>query len=223
MKKATFITLVFLTVLSANSETITNAFLFPEFQKGKVYFKNNTIVSALLNYQTVSKEMLFNQNNQVLALGLTNTIDSVVIAGRIFVNYEKCEFFEKVPVGNGYLFIQFNSVLLSNGKQAGYGGYSQVSSVKSINRMTSVDGGNTYDANQISVNENFKTKTYYSFWIKKNNKFVEINSQNRVLKTFPDNKPQVQDYFAKHKIDFESLDDMTKLSNYCFIISSCSK
>ena len=207
---------LFLMSFSIKSEEITNGFLFPDYQKGNVYFKNHTVVGSLLNYETVTKEMLFKQNDQVLALGLTQTIDSVVIANRVFVNYEKCEFFEKKSIGNGNIYIQFISTLIPDGKQAGFGGYSQVSNVKSIARMTTTDGGETHQSGELSANERFKAKTHFSFWIKSEGKLIIISSQKQALKAFPNNKQKIQSYFIDHKINFESLDDVTGLLNFCF-------
>jgi len=207
---------LFLMSFSIKSEEITNGFLFPDYQKGNVYFKNHTVVGSLLNYETVTKEMLFKQNDQVLALGLTQTIDSVVIANRVFVNYEKCEFFEKKSIGNGNIYIQFISTLLPDGKQAGFGGYSQVSNVKSIARMTTTDGGETHQSGELSANERFKAKTHFSFWIKNEGKLILISSQKQALKAFPNKKQKIQSYFIDHKINFESLDDVTGLLNFCF-------
>jgi len=207
---------VFLVSVTVKSEEITNGYLFPEFQKGNVYFKNHTVVGSLLNYETVTKEMLFKQNDQVLSLGLTQTIDSVVIANRIFVNYEKCEFFEKIALGNGNVYIQYISTLLPDGKQAGFGGYSQVSNVKSIGRMSTTDGGETHQSGELSANERFKAKTHTSFWIKSEGKLIIISSQKQALKAFPTNKQKIQSYFIDHKINFESLNDVTSLLNFCF-------
>jgi len=218
MKKK-FITIaifVFLILLTAKSEEIINGLLFPEYQKGNVYFKNHKVVGSLLNYETVTKEMLFKQNDQVLSLGLTQTIDSVVIAGRVFVNYEKCEFFEKTSAGNGDLYIQYISTLISQGKQAGFGGYSQVSKVESIGSMTTTDGGQTHQTDELSSNERFKARKKFSFWIRRDGKFIAISSQKQVLKAFPNKKQKIQSYLTDHKIDFESVDDVKSLLNFCF-------
>jgi len=147
---------------------------------------------------------------------LTQTIDSVVIANRVFVNYEKCEFFEKKSIGNGNIYIQFISTLIPDGKQAGFGGYSQVSNVKSIARMTTTDGGETHQSGELSANERFKAKTHFSFWIKSEGKLIIISSQKQALKAFPNNKQKIQSYFIDHKINFESLNDVTGLLNFCF-------
>jgi len=218
MKKELITVVIFaiLTSFLAKSEEINNRLIFPEYQKGKVFFKNHTVVGSLMNYDTVAKEMLFMQNEKVLSLGLIQTIDSVVISGRVFVNYEENEFFEKISIEKGDLYIQFKSTLLSDGKQAGFGGYSQVSNVKSLGRLSTLDGGETTGVNDLSANEKLRAKTHFSFWIKKNKQFVEVNSQNKILNAFSKNKINLKSYFSEHKINFESLNDVKALLNYCF-------
>lgn len=218
MKKAT-ITLIILSFLfsfTAQSAEITGAFIFPDYQKGKVYFKNAKIVESQLNYQTILKQMLFKRNSEVLALGLLQSIDSVVISGRTFVNYSGEEFFEKVALDKEAVYVQFNAMLVTTGKEAGYGGYSQVSNTKSISSLSSTDGGQTMSMTQLSNNEKLKAKTHYFFWIKRDNKFIKASSQGQIIKAFSKHKQVLQAYFSTHKVDFESLADIKALLNYCF-------
>ena len=160
--------------------------------------------------------MLFKRNSEVLALGLLQSIDSVVIANRTFVNYSGEEFFEKVALDKEAVYVQFNAMLVTTGKEAGYGGYSQVSNTKSISSLSSTDGGQTMSMTQLSNNEKLKAKTHYFFWIKRDNKFIKASSQGQIIKAFSKHKQVLQAYFSTHKVDFESLADMKALLNYCF-------
>ena len=160
--------------------------------------------------------MLFKRNSEVLALGLLQSIDSVVIANRTFVNYSNEEFFEKVTLDKEAVYVQFNAMLVTTGKEAGYGGYSQVSNTKSISSLSSTDGGQTVGMTQLSNNEKLKAKTHYFFWIKRDNKFIKASSQGQIIKAFSKHKQVLQAYFSTHKVDFESLADIKALLNYCF-------
>ena len=81
MKKAIIIITILMLSMSftAKSAEMIGGLVFPDYQLGKVYFKNTGIVEALLNYNTISKQILFKRNDQVLALGLVETVDSIVI------------------------------------------------------------------------------------------------------------------------------------------------
>lgn len=201
-------------------EITTNCFIFPDYQKGKVYFKNNKVVESLLNYQIVVKEMLFKQNEQILSLGLPQTTDSIVIAGRVFVFYDDKEFFEKIALSKGNLYTQYHVTLLSKGKAAGYGGYSQVSSVTSIGSLSSTDNyGGEMSANRFSTlspNEQYSAKIDSVFYIKRDDKFIKVATKNQVFKAFSEHKQVIQSYFINHKVDFSSLNDVKTLLNFCF-------
>jgi hypothetical protein len=200
--------------LCAMSEEITtNGFIFPEYQKGKVYFKNKQVVEALLNYEMISKQMLFKQNDQILSLGLPETTDSVVISGRVFVFYENVEFFEKIPVGKGSLYIQTNSTMVIDGREAGFGGYSQVSNTKSISTLSSSTGD---VLTHLSAKEQYKAKIDLAFWIKHGKNFVRISTKSQTLKAFSKHKKSVQSYLDTHKVNFGLLNDVTELLTYCY-------
>ena len=202
--------------LCAMSEEITtNGFIFPEYQKGKVYFKNKQVVEALLNYEMISKQMLFKQNDQILSLGLPETTDSVVITGRVFVFYENVEFFEKITVGKGSLYIQTNSTMVIDGREAGYGGYSQVSNTKSVNSFSS-DGDGGQPLTHLAGNVQYRAKMNYTYWVKQGNKFSRISSKNQALKIFSKQKQDVQAYLDTHKVDFDALKDVKYLLTYCY-------
>ena len=221
MKKGTItlIILAFLMSFTVESAEIKGAFIFPDYQKGNVYFKNTSVVEAMLNYQTVLKQMHFKRNGEVLVLANVQTIDSVVISGRTFVNYSGEEFFEKIPLDKGALYIQYDALLQQSGKEAGYGGYSQVSRVTSLSSVgVSDDNGllsRSYTSD-LSTNELLTTKTKLLFWVKSGKKFIQIDTQSQALRAFPKNRQVILSYFKSHKVDFSSLDDVKTLLSYCY-------
>ena len=163
----------------------------------------------------ISKQMLFKQNDQILSLGLPETTDSVVITGRVFVFYENVEFFEKITVGKGSLYIQTNSTMVIDGREAGYGGYSQVSNTKSVNSFSS-DGDGGQPLTHLAGNVQYRAKMNYTYWVKQGNKFSRISSKNQALKIFSKQKQDVQAYLDTHKVDFDALKDVKDLLTYCY-------
>ncbi len=219
MKKGTVALFVFAFIMSfviKAEEINSNGFIFPEYQKGKVYFSNNEVTSALLNYETLSKQMLFMQNEQALVLGLPQATDSVVISNRVFVYYMNNEFFEKISIGNGDVYIQYNSTQITDAKEAGYGGYSQLSNTKSLSNISTLDGGQTQSLSHLSTKERYKLKMGYLFWIKRGDRFVKVSTRGQIIKAFPEKKQKIQYYLNAHKINFESIDGIKSLLNYCF-------
>ena len=92
-------------------EELGNGFLFPQFEKGEVVFKNGVRNSALLNYSLLQQEMLFlDKDSTMMALAETNNV-LVVIFGerRFFPISSKGIFYEEIQTGNGYLFVQYKA------------------------------------------------------------------------------------------------------------------
>lgn len=221
MKKSLSIILIFTLFISFAAraeEIISNGFIFPEYQKGKVYFQNKEIVESLLNYETLSRQMFFLRDKQALVLALPQATDSVVIAGRVFVHLQNCEFLEKLLIEKGDLYIQYNAKRISEGKAVAYGGYSQVTNAKSLGFISTMDGGNTKMLTRLQDTEKFRLDIALSFWIKQNGKFVDISSYKKLLKAFPENRNQIKSYLNEHKVNFESMNDVKRLLNYCFTI-----
>jgi len=216
MKKATIALVIILLSISFNAKSaeITGGLIFPDFQLGKVYFKNTSIIDAYLNYHIVNKQMIFKNKDEVLALGLVQTVDSIVISGRVFVYHEDEEFLEKIPVGKGFVYIQYIATLLTKSKEAGFGGYSQLSNTKSLSSLS--DNGESGGRVELTAKELLDAKISTTFWIKNKNNFSKLTSKNQVLNTFSKNKALIQSYFDTHKVNFEILSDVKDLFTYCY-------
>ena len=225
MKKATIIITIFMLSLAftTKSAELIGGLVFPDYQLGKVYFKNTGIVDAYLNYSIINKQMLFKRNEQVLALGLVETIDSIVISGRTFIYHEDEEFLEKIASDNGNLYIQYIATMIIKGKEAGFGGYSQVSKVTSLSSIGVSGDGSGGDLGRkdfvsgLSTNDQTEAKISTAFWLKRGNSFTRLITKNSVINFFPKSKKnQIQSYFDTHKVNFELLDDVKELMAYCY-------
>jgi len=215
MKKIISLCLLLFVMLSVYSQSVNN-YVFTDFQNGAVYFKNKKIIGGILNYESVNKKMVFKQNGEILELATPENVDSVSISGRTFVSYSKGEFFEKVAIEKGYLYIQYNSKKFVSAKQVGFGGYSELSNSKSIS-ASSLDGGQTVsnDYTQMTSADQFRTNTIIFYWIKRKNDFLNVSSQSQLIKAFPAKKQKIQEFVIENKINFESIDDIKKIINLC--------
>ncbi|HOT65045.1 MAG TPA: hypothetical protein PLV98_06430, partial [Dysgonamonadaceae bacterium] len=101
----------------------------PEFVSGTILMKDGTKNQAFLNFNAATEEMVFKQNDQVLALAdvTLNQIDTIFIEDRKFVVHEK-KIMEVLRQSSSYtLFAQYKCRVIPPGKPAGYGGTSQTS------------------------------------------------------------------------------------------------
>ena len=62
-----------------------NGFLFPDFRKGEILFKNGGMNQALLNYNTIDQQMFFVQDGKALIIGQPDMIRSIMIDSLKFV------------------------------------------------------------------------------------------------------------------------------------------
>ncbi len=54
--------------MHAQKGTVISHYLFPELTAGQVLMKDGTLNAAMLNYNAITEEIVFQQNGQVLAL-----------------------------------------------------------------------------------------------------------------------------------------------------------
>ena len=64
-------------------------YLFPEFTKGVVLMKTGVKNEALLNYNSLTEEMIFDNKGTKLALGQLDQVDTVYIQNRKFFPLNK--------------------------------------------------------------------------------------------------------------------------------------
>jgi len=197
-------------------EELGNGYLFPEFEKGTVVLKKGSRVPALLNYQMQVQEMLFIDNdNQILTLTNLPDILFITINERRFVPAPSGSiFYEEINTGNGSFFIQHKSNMLSQGKEAAYGGYSQTSATTSVGVYYR---GDATGAVQLKTSEKFIQKREYYFYLKSGNSYKRFISVKTFGKLFPKAQAAKIDSFAReHAINFTKTDDVAKIVDFAF-------
>ena len=96
----------------------------------------------------------------------------VTIDDRFFVNSQKGPFYEQIPAGNDFYYIQRQARLISEGKGAGYGGSSSTSAITNIGKVKGA-GGNYVT---LKLDEKFAVKMDSSYYLKIKNKFKRFSS-----------------------------------------------
>ena len=191
----------------AQGNTITQ-YLFPEFSEGTIIKKSGEIVKAFMNYNTLTQEMIFQQNSQYLALDQLETVDTVYILNRAFVHANNV-FYEvgvKAPIA---LCIQYHSILIPPGNETGFG-QTQTSAANAVSDLKS--SGRAY---ALKLPDDYKLKSETSFWLKKNDKFIAIKNAKDVKNVFNNKTDSINIYLKTNKVNFKNKDDVTKLIAFC--------
>ena len=210
------------TVLCINSllaqEELGNGFLFPKFENGTVIFKKGNRVTALLNYNLQVQEMLFaDKEQQVMALANLPDILAVVINERRFIPTQSGGiFYEEIKTENGFFYIQHKATMISQGKEAGYGGRSQTSATTSI--------GSLYNSDAVGVarlesSEKFAQKRDNFYYLKSGNSYKRFVSAKTLGKLFKSQASKIEGFAKDNSINFTKIDDIAKIVDYGFSLT----
>ncbi len=194
------------TDLSAQEdEENVSHYVFADFILGNVKQKDGNSFSTLLNYNTLTEEMIFMNNGTNLALDKIETIDSVIINKHIYIPKDKA-FFEQLLAGKISLFIQHKSELETKGNQVGYGGTSLISSTSKMSTLSS--SGLVYNL-KLPAEYSIEDNTHY--WIRFNNKYYQIENEKSLRKIFVDYEKEIKSFIKSNKVKFTDESGLRKL------------
>ena len=207
-------------VLCINSllaqEELGNGFLFPKFENGTVIFKKGNRVAALLNYNLQVQEMLFaDSEQQIMALANLPDVLAVVINDRRFLPTRSGSiFYEEIKTENGYFYVQHKATMISQGKEAGYGGRSQTSATTSI--------GSLYGGGKVTLlesSETFMQKRDNYYFLKSGNSYKRFISAKTLGKLFKSQASKIEDFAKDNSISFTKIEDIAKIVDYGFSLT----
>jgi len=202
--------LVLFSSFAQNRGVELSHYIFPEFKNGTVLMKSGQQHQALLNYNTLSEEMIFEDKGRKLAISKEEKekVDTVFIEGRKFFVLNGR--FAELIYRSGYeLYAEYRCDVKYPGKPAGYGGTSETSSVSTYSGVYS--GGVLYE---LKLPDDFKIKPYIIYWLKKDgeiNKFVNLKQLNKI---FSDRKDLIKEYISSNKTDFNDRESLIRLIRY---------
>jgi hypothetical protein len=192
--------------------TVNDVFSHPQFISGKVYFRDGGVVSAMLNYDCLSDQMLFiGAKGDTLALDAEKTINYIALAKDTFYYI----------IGDGYVrLLASNSVVKLAEKKVWevsdikkVGSHNRQANTYAVNSITSVTNGYGRDYNLI-LDEDvvLRKKAQYYFGNTYNN-FVPA-SKKSLLSFFPKKETVISNYLKENRVDFTAMQDLEKLAQF---------
>ena len=186
-------------------------FLLPEFEKGLVTLKSGlTKLSALLNYDMVEERMIYMLPDSSFNELDARNVSLVNVSGRIFVPIKK-SFYERILVDNEEYYIAHKCKVLSKGRAAGYGTYSQTASIRGM--VIPNSSGVSY---MLASNELFEGIDETVVLVKNGNKYVKITSLKVLVKQFLPHKAKVEAYAKENKINFKKANQVRAIVEYAY-------
>jgi hypothetical protein len=161
-----------------------------------------------MNYNTVTEEMIYQNNGRMLAVDQLESIDSISMDGHIFIPFGN-KFYEQIFQGKVPLFVQHKTNLSPAGKPVGYGGTSQTAAVTSIKNISTTGG-----IYELKLPEDLIVTDASLYWIIWNNKMESFLNDRQLLRIIPEKKNDLKMFIREHKINFKKIEDMVLLMSY---------
>ncbi len=190
-----------------NLKLVTH-YLFPEFTKGVVLMKTGIRNEAVLNYNALTEEMIFETRGTKLALGQLESIDTVYISDRKFIPRDNT-FIELLFKSKYSLYADYKCKLKDPGKPAGYGGTSQTSAITTYS--TFFAGGRPYE---MKLPEGFETQSSVEYWLDKDGKLNKFLSIRQLSKLFDEKESVYKSYIKKHDVKYDDQASVIELLRF---------
>jgi hypothetical protein len=187
-----------------------NHYIFPEFTQGTILMKNGIKNKALLNYNSLTEEMIFKDKGKMLAIGETELelVDTVFIEGRKFFTINK-KFVELIFHSKCDLYAEHKCSLIEKGKPTAYGGTSETSATTSYSSI--ISDGRFYE---LELPENYRIEPYTCYWLKKNGELNKFISMKQLMKLYDDKKDIYKAYIKKHDVKYNNQVGIVQLIEY---------
>lgn len=179
-------------------------YVFDKFYPGKVYLKSGEASDRSLNYNALTREMIFENGGKYLAIANVETVDSVVISGRRFIVGDK-RFYEWIAGKTYPLFADYVSNLQDEGVNTGYGNSNTAAghSLKAI-----IGSGMVY---ALKLPEDYKVISKVIYYAYKDNEYHKVNNAQQLSKLYPDKKAIINEWVKSNRTDFSKREDLARL------------
>lgn len=211
MKRVSYLLIFSLLVSVGHSQdkkrNITH-YLFPEFTKGVVLMKTGVTKEALLNYNALTEEMIFENSGVRLAVAQIEKIDTIYINDRKFFPIND-KFFELLYHSAYDLYAEHKCNIKDPGKPSGYGGSSQTSATSTYSSYFS--GGRVYD---MKLPESVETNPYTICWLKKDGVLLKFISTRQLSKIFEEKSSQFKKYTKENDVSYDDPESLVGLIRF---------
>lgn len=203
------LTTLSLTIFAQPKQIVLSHYIFPEFTEGYVMMKGGRTQQMLLNYNSVTEEMVFKRGETILAIGKAEVkeVEYVTISGRKFVVFND-KFFELLYEGGKNLYAEHRCTVIPPGNPAPYGGTSQVSSVDRYSGI-SADGGLYY---KLQLPDGYTVKPVINYVVKTGDKLSKIYSLKQLRKVYQEKRDEFDKYVKDNNVKFDNITEIAALT-----------
>lgn len=203
------LTTLSLTIFAQPKQIVLSHYIFPEFTEGYVMMKGGRTQQMLLNYNSVTEEMVFKRGETILAIGKAEVkeVEYVTISGRKFVVLND-KFLELLFEGGKNIYAEHRCTVIPPGNPAPYGGTSQVSSVDRYSGL-SADGGLYY---KLQLPDGYVVKPAINYVVRAGDKISKIYSLKQLRKVYQDKRDEFDKYVKDNNVKFDNITEIAALT-----------
>jgi hypothetical protein len=190
---------------------VASHYLLPEFTQGVILMKAGERKAALLNYNSLTEEMIFVDKGQKKAIGRgeMQLVDTIYIEDRKFVVQDE-KFIELVYHSKWDLYVEHKCQVEEPGKPAGYGGSSKTGASTSISSLYT-QGKVVYD---LKLPDDYKTIPYSIYWLKKSGELHQFLNMRELKKLYGDKKDLYKEYLKNNHVKYQDQEGIIQFIEY---------
>lgn len=198
------------TLLHAQEEEASTAYLFDKFQDVTVIFKNGAQYQEKMNYNILIDNFCFidRADGQIKELSNPQDVNVIKFGNRVFYP-EHNGGIEILPT-NPVLYVQYCGHIRKEASKGAYGMASETTSIRTFG-AANAEGGMRFefDPEKLIVG-----KRYNIYWIEKKGKKKPIRNFKQFIKHYPEHKEALNEFINKNDVDFNNVDHMKMLLIY---------
>lgn len=213
MKKALFGIALLLWFTNAWTQLKTvelSHYVFEDFKNGIVLMKDGTSRNAVLNYNSLSEEMVFIEGGKKLAIADAELlkIDTVFIERRVFFLHNG-KFAELLFKSKSELYAEHKCNVVSPGKPTAYGGTSRSTTSTSYGQLT-------YQTHiyELKLPDEFEADPYIIYWLRKDGDLHRILNLRQLNRVFSDQRNLVRDYQKENTVIFKQPETIVRFIEF---------
>ena len=190
-----------------DSFPFSERYLYPEFTKGTVTFKNRIISPSLFNFNFLNGEVEFIKSRDTLFFAIKKEVDLIVIAKDTFYCHDA--YFHLLSRGLFSVYAKRGIEVINILKQGAMG---------TVNRSSASQSYENTESNHISIDLQpvddmvLKKKSDYFFSFSGND-YIPLNRKN-LLRNLPGKEDEIRGYLKANKVDFESKEEILRLAGF---------
>lgn len=182
-------------------------YVMPEFENGRVTFKDGTYSNGRFNISTIDQSIKFiDASGEILTLTNVAQVDRIIIGKTLFLR-ELGVFMAVVDVCDDILLCMCKKIVFDDSKSGAFGMASSTSNIQTIGRIDSDPGQRFFFDPDIKY-----TLKQDAYLIRKN--ICYPSSKSAVKKCFPAYKEELKQYTAENKVNYSKFDDVQALFDY---------